>query len=169
LDVTQAYREHAAYVWRLLGRLGIPPSAAEDLLHDVFVIATRKQDDYDPSVSVAAWLCGIARRVAANHRRKSMRRSAAGATIPRAGPASAPQEMATEHRRLAILVDEFVEQLPSDKRIVFELVDIEGLSCREAADALSIPLPQIYARLRTARRRFEAFASTLRPAAETTR
>ncbi len=165
MDVSEIYRQHAGFVWRSLRRLGVRGAATEDLMHDVFEIAHRRKATYAPDVAVTTWLFGIARRVAANYRRKATRAAAARpAPVPRCVTTTAPQEDALEHRRLAARIDEFLAQLSREKRVVFELVDIEGMSCPDVATALSIPLGQVYAHLRTARRRFEAFAATLAPA-----
>lgn len=162
IDVSEVYRAHAAFVWRALRRFGVYGPATEDLMHDVFVIAHRKQATYAESVAVTTWLYGIARRVAANYRRKATRRGAAGAgRSPCTLSEPAVQEHELDVRRLAARIDEFLEQLSPDKRAVFELVDMEGLSCPDVATALSLPLQQVYARLRTARRQFEVFASRL--------
>ena len=41
------YREHFAYVWRALRRLGIRDADLPDLTHDVFVVVYRKLADFD--------------------------------------------------------------------------------------------------------------------------
>jgi len=162
MDVSEAYRAHAAFVWRSLRRLGVHGAATEDLMHDVFVIAHRKQATYVEGVAITTWLYGIARRVAANDRRKATRRSAAGPDrLPFVSSEPATQERELDYRRSTARVDEFLEHLSPDKRVVFELVDMEGLSCPDVATALSLPVQQVYARLRTARRRFEAYAAEL--------
>lgn len=162
IDLTRVYREQAGFVWRSLRRLGASEEAAEDLMHDVFVIAHRKQADYDQRAAISTWLFGIVRRVAANHRRKAARRaSLAPVDGGSVRPTDRSQEEHLEHDRAAQRVREFMGSLSEDKRAVFELVDVEGMSCPDVARALDVSLDQVYARLRTARRRFESFAASL--------
>lgn len=161
IDLTEVYREQASFVWRSLRRLGASEEAAEDLMHDVFVIAHRKQADYDQRAAVSTWLFGIVRRVAANHRRKAVRRAALEPVDGSGARADRSQEECLEHERAGQRVREFMHSLSPDKRAVFELVDVEGMSCPDVARALDVSLDQVYARLRTARRRFESFAASL--------
>ena len=67
------YREHAAFVWRSACRLGVPTSAAEDVMQDVFMIVHRRLDDFEPGTSMRAWLSAIVVRIVRVHWRLSQR------------------------------------------------------------------------------------------------
>lgn len=61
------------------------------------------------------------------------------------------------------MVEGFLAELDAETRAVFELSDIEGLSGPEVAQALDLELTRVYARLKTARRRFNAFVARRTP------
>lgn len=149
------YSEHAGFVWRSLLRLGAAPAEAEDLLHEVFLVVRRRLADFDEDRSLRAWLYGIARGVAANHRRGRRREEARLDRLPEPNPPMTPEE-GLQRARAAALVAEFLATLDEPRRQVFELMDIEGLSGPEVAEALQIPLMKVHTRLRSARNLFHA-------------
>jgi RNA polymerase sigma-70 factor (ECF subfamily) len=69
------YDEHAESVWRLVARLvGASRTDVADIVQETFLAAARSFDQFDPSRgSPRAWLCGIARRQAAIHYRRTQR------------------------------------------------------------------------------------------------
>jgi RNA polymerase sigma-70 factor (ECF subfamily) len=54
-------------------------------------------------------------------------------------------------RELRVLLDEAIEKLPMDCRVVFVLRDIEGKSAEETARILRLSVPAVKSRLRRAR------------------
>ena len=59
----------------------------------------------------------------------------------------------TEARILLAQVRERVAALPEEQRLVLALVSVEGLSYREAAERLAVPIGTVMSRLARARRR----------------
>jgi len=158
-ELERIYRAHADFVWRSVQRFGVAPAHAEDVVHEVFLVVQRRLADLDPDASVRGWLWAIARGVAANHRRgraRAAKREQVSLEVV-APPRPADPEQHVRAAEAAAAVARFLDQLPTDKRAVFELVDIEGLSCPEVAELLELELGNVYAQLRTARRRFRAF------------
>lgn len=158
-ELERIYRAHADFVWRSVQRFGVAPAHAEDVVHEVFLVVQRRLADLDPEASVRGWLWGIARGVAANHRRgraRAAKREQVSLEVV-APPTPADPEQHVHITEAAAVVARFLDQLPPDKRAVFELADIEGLSCPEIAELLELELGNVYAQLRTARRRFRAF------------
>lgn len=158
-ELERIYRAHADFVWRSVQRFGVSPAHAEDVVHEVFLVVQRRLGDLDPEASVRGWLWAIARGVAANHRRgraRAAKREQVSLELVTPTPPADPEEHVTT-ARAAATVRRFLDQLPADKRAVFELADIEGFSCPEIAEALELELNNVYAQLRTARRRFRAF------------
>src|SRR5262245_5602517 len=80
-----AYR---ARIGAVLVRSGVSPSEVDDVCSDVFVVALKRAHTFEGASSPSTWLCGIARKVAADHRRSArVRYEAPCAEMPE-GPAS---------------------------------------------------------------------------------
>jgi RNA polymerase sigma-70 factor (ECF subfamily) len=135
------YAHEFDYVWRTLGRLGIPTRDLADAVHDVFVTAYRRWDDVDHSRTVRPWLFGIARRIAANARRKNRPDPSDTADGATAQPAHAERDLLWQ--ALSTLDDERCE--------VLVLHDFEGYTGVEIARMLDIPSNTVHSRLRLAR------------------
>jgi RNA polymerase sigma-70 factor (ECF subfamily) len=149
------YREQIAFVWRILRRLGVPPEALEDAAQDVFLVVHRRWDAYDPHVPIRSWLFGITRRVAADTRKRLQRMHARNDMRADAERLSDAVDSAAR-AEASDFVARFLAGLDEDKRMVFVLADIEGLTAPEIGAALGVNLNTIYARLRAARLRFQA-------------
>ena len=150
------YREHFAYVWRALLRLGAREADAPDLAHDVFVVVHRKLASFDASRPVKPWLYGIAFRVALDHRRKgSTQRElpddqhSERVASPTPSPEQALDARQAHDRMLRALTGVDLEQ-----RAVFVLHELEGMSMPEIAAVIDAPLNTLYSRLRLARAAF---------------
>jgi len=149
------YRAQFAFVWRILRRLGVPPEALEDAAQDVFLVVHRRWDAYDHDVPIRSWLFGITRRVAADTRKRLQRLHARAQVRDDADRMGDPRDSAA-HAEASDFVARFLATLDEDKRIVFVLADVEGLTAPEIGAALGVNLNTIYARLRAARLRFQA-------------
>jgi RNA polymerase sigma-70 factor (ECF subfamily) len=152
-DFVAVYRAQFGFVWRILRRLGVADDALEDAAQEVFFVLHRRLAEIGPQTPLRSWLFGTARRVAADARRGAHRRErrlqalAAVAPEPRAGP---------EARAEAVdLVQRFLARLDPDRRMVFILADLEGMTAPEISAALDVKLNTVYSRLRTARAEFE--------------
>jgi RNA polymerase sigma-70 factor, ECF subfamily len=150
------YRAHFAYVWRTLRRLGVAPDDVEDLVHDVFVVAHRRLEDFDRGRAMRPWLFGIAFRLASENRRRARNRR----EIPTPSidpPGAIPLADAlieTDERRQLVL--DCLEVLSFEQRAVLILVDIDGEPPAEVALSLKTPIPTVYSRLRSGRAKFAA-------------
>ncbi len=154
-EFSAIYRAQFAFVWRILRRLGVPPEALEDAAQDVFLVVHRRWTSYDPKVPIRSWLFGITRRVAADARKRLHRaasRTQNNVDTERLGD---PNDSAAK-AEASDFVAQFLDTLDEDKRAVFFLADIEGLTAPEIGAALGVNLNTIYARLRAARIRFQA-------------
>ncbi len=154
-ELAALYNEHADFVWRSLLRLGAPRDVAEDLLHEVFLVVRRRLQDFDRERSIRAWLYGIARGIAANHRRGRSRAAQRLRKVATPSPPPTPEE-GLERRKAAAFVARFLDQLDPPRRRVFELMDIEGLSGPEVSALLELPVMKVHTLRRSARRRFAA-------------
>jgi RNA polymerase sigma-70 factor (ECF subfamily) len=161
-----AYRAHFGFVWRVLARQGVPVAALEDAVQEVFMVMHRHWGAWHGRASLRAYLFGIARRVAATSRRTQQRQRNKLDAIPARSPESGLDDQFDDRQRLDHLAAA-IERLDPERREVFVLSDIEGLSAPEIADALGCKLNTVYSRLRRARERvIEEMASLDRSVAE---
>jgi RNA polymerase sigma-70 factor (ECF subfamily) len=150
------YRAEAGYVLRSLRRLGASAADAEDLAHDVFVVAFRKLAEFDVTRPLKPWLFGIAYRVAAGHRRLARH----GAEVPighhdAPGGAALPDEQAAASERRELVLRALARrELP--QRAVVVLHDLEGRAVPEIAATLDVNVNTVYSRLRLGREKFAA-------------
>lgn len=140
-EFEQLYRAHVHAVTRYFSRRTSDPQVVADLTGDTFTEAIASFDSFDPARGAAGgWIFGIARRVFAQHCESAARRSDADGRL-NGRRALDPDEIAelvdridaeTPGRRL---LDELAA-LSSADRDVIELVDLAGLTPKDAAAAL---------------------------------
>jgi RNA polymerase sigma factor (sigma-70 family) len=119
---------------RLLGNV----HAAEDAFQGVFVVLARKAGSVGRGTSLAAWLHGVAARVALNARRAARRDMVrqepdAVAAVPDSHPDPLSQLTV---RELLTALEEEVQRLPRAYRLPVALCCLEGLSQQQAAQRL---------------------------------
>jgi RNA polymerase sigma-70 factor (ECF subfamily) len=151
------YSEHFAFVWRNLRRLGVPESGLRDAAQDVFLVVHRRLTEFEGRGTIQAWLYSILRRVAADFRRRGRRKDLSdheqAETIADASDPG-PEDRAARGEALQLLL-ELLDELDEDKRDILVLVDLEGMTVPEAAEAGSCNLNTAYSRLRAARQQMQ--------------
>jgi RNA polymerase sigma-70 factor (ECF subfamily) len=157
----EIYTQHARFVWRNLRRMGVEEGSVEDAVQDVFLVVHRRLAEFQARSQLRTWLFGIVLHVAQSYRRSVRRRqSHLVQTVPvDLDAASADQEGPMEliaQRQASALLHRLLERLDHDKRAIFDLVELEQMSVREAAEALGVNYNTAYSRLRAARAAFEA-------------
>lgn len=145
------YRGHAAFVWRVVQRLGVPRADAEDVTQEVFVVVHKKLATFAQRSTVETWLYGIAYRAASEYRRRAHVRRELPTEAPDRGSAEAQQPELLDRRRARETLDAILDTLDDDKRAVFVFYEIEELPMNEVADILGCPLQTAYSRLHAAR------------------
>ena len=149
------FRGHYAAVVRWSRALGAG-AGAEDIAQDVFLTAHRRREQLGDPSGIRPWLFGITRRLCANARRGQARHEAR--RVHAEPPAPFPAvEQATERIEAAGVMQAFLDRLPEPQRLVFILVEIEGLDVPEVARMLELPPGRVHARLRIARERLARF------------
>lgn len=148
-EFAQAYRAHVEFVWRVLARHGVPDELLEDATQEVFVIMHRRFGAWG-SDPVRAWLYGVARRIASTQLRTQARRLRKLAAVPAPPEQRWIDERVEDRLRLDALA-KAIDALEPDRRDVFVLAEIEGLSAPEIAAALGCKLNTVYSRLHRAR------------------
>lgn len=150
--VGELYRGHARDLWRVLGRLGVPPGSIEDALHDLFIVVQRRLPEFEQRAAIRTWLYAIAVRIARKYRDRQRR----DAHEPeQEWPSSDRQpERALLAAEALRMLDDLLARLDAAKREVFVLHEVEELSAPEIAAILEINVNTVYSRLREARRAF---------------
>lgn len=149
-EFESVYRDHFAFVWRSLRRLGVPERDLPDATHDVFLVAHARFADFDGRHRASTWLFAIALRVASDRRRKAATRYEVYGE-EREPPGSSDPDPLEERRKL---LERCLDAMPLDQRAVFVLFELEGMTGEEIAGLLAIPAPTAHSRLRLARETF---------------
>lgn len=159
VELEQLIHAHFRFIWRLLRRLGLPESDADDAAQQVFLIAHTKLQQIAPGRE-RAFLYGCALRRAAKWREARARQSARGVSLDAPGESAlvsssgSPEEL-LDRAEARSLLDAVLEQLDEPQRTVFVLYEIEQLNSTEIAELLGVPRGTIASRLRRARAEFE--------------
>jgi RNA polymerase sigma-70 factor (ECF subfamily) len=153
------YEEHMPFVWNGVRRLGVPESAVEDVVQEVFLVVHRKLGDFEGRSSMRTWLFGIAIRVVRRYRRTQRSRgmsmtdsSDVDSFADAAG--SSPQQSA-ERGQMIDMLYRLLDELDDDKREVLVLSELEQMTAPEIAEVTGANVNTVYWRLRTARQEFE--------------
>lgn len=150
LDVGAAYDAHGEHVWRSLHRLGVSAADLPDLAQEVFVVVHRRRGEYDASSSMRGWLWGICVGLARNYRRRAFRHAERPVGLSEhAVGGDAEDELDT--RRRGVRGRRALAELDPERRAVFVMFEVEGMSGRAIADALEVPLGTVHSRLHAAR------------------
>jgi RNA polymerase sigma-70 factor (ECF subfamily) len=155
----EAFQSELEYLFRTLRRLGVRGEDLEDEAHEVFLVLSRKWQEYDAARPLRPYLFGIAFRVVAASKRRRRReepRALDEVTYDGAAP-----DALVEAARARELVLRALERVPLERRAVFVMHDIDEMPMREITRSLALPLFTGYSRLRKARREFEAAVKEL--------
>jgi RNA polymerase sigma-70 factor, ECF subfamily len=140
-------------LWRFALRLTRNTNDAEDLLQRCCVRALERRLQFRPGSAMLSWLFSIMHSIWLNELRSAQRRREAsldsvdGFEFDDLAASSGDPEQGLWYRQVVVAV----EQLPEAQRLVMLLVAVEGLSYREAADVLSVPIGTVMSRLSRAR------------------
>ena len=155
-------------LYRTARRMTSSQQEAEDLVQETMLKAFRFADKYQPGTNLRAWLFRILNTSAINRYRKH-------ATHPTPTPLPEGEDfylynrirdlsgqelnVGAEEEVLSKYLDEDVynalQDLPPNFRMPIVLADIEGLSYKEIAEALQIPIGTVMSRISRARRQLQ--------------
>lgn len=155
-DLARVYQDHFDFVWRSARRLGVPQSAVDDVVQEVFIVVHRQLASFEGRSSMKTWLFGILRNLVLRQRRSWARRGREeileeSAVI--AGEAGADEQLAESQARRVLHA--LLAGLDDDKRAVFVLAELEQMSAPDIAEATGLKLNTVYSRLRLARAEME--------------
>jgi RNA polymerase sigma-70 factor (ECF subfamily) len=142
--VHDCYRTMGPMVLAFIRRL-VGPGDAEDVLQQVFLEVWRSRDRFDPAQRVEPWLLDIARKRSIDHLRRQGRRQELDAALRMTDDADVEQ-FATGYVDRAE-VRQALESLSPVEREAVVLAYFGGLSHREIATRLGVPLGTVKARV----------------------
>lgn len=147
--VAALYDRYGRLVFSIALRIAQDHGAAEEITQDVFLRCWRNIDRYHPPQgSLVTWLLAITHHRAIDELRsrrgKDMRREISGEAIH----PLAVLETGFDEALLRGEVQEALHLLPPAQRDVIELIFWGGLTRREVADRLQLPLGTVHTRLR---------------------
>jgi RNA polymerase sigma-70 factor (ECF subfamily) len=142
-----------AVLYRVAVSLTRHHADAEDLVQDTLVRAYRAVDRFD-GAHPRAWLLTILRNTHRNQLRTRLpvlvRDDEDDGLLAAAGAVRSAEDLVVDAQFEAV-VAEALQALPTKHRVVVQLVDVDGLSYAEAAEALGIPRGTVMSRLHRAR------------------
>lgn len=151
------YDEFFDFVWRSLRRLGVHPAWLDDAVQDVFLVVHRRLPDFQQRSTVKTWLFGICLRVASDYTRRGRGRGREAELDEQTLPFDSPDPLEQAARGEAVqFLDAQLQAFDPDKRAVFILAELEGMSCPEIAVAVGANVNTVMSRLKAARAKFEA-------------
>ena len=159
LDFAEVFRKYQGPIYNYLLRMTQNQAEAEDLTQETFVRAHRSLPTFRGEASLSTWLYRIATNVSLDHfRRPTTRQARTALPLEKIEfdedqdsdvPSSPEQQAACSE--MSACVQEFVQRLPPDHRVVLVLKDLQGLKNREIAAVLDCSLASVKIRLHRAR------------------
>jgi RNA polymerase sigma-70 factor (ECF subfamily) len=131
------------------------PTEAEDLVQETYVKALKGFSSFQPDTNFRAWMYRILRNTFLTSR-TGLR---AASTVPldeeegreMPSPAGTPESLLID-RTQEQLLQSAITELPLHFREILLLCDVEEMSYKEIADALSLPIGTVMSRLSRARK-----------------
>jgi RNA polymerase sigma-70 factor (ECF subfamily) len=129
---------------------------ADDLVQLAIVRALLKHEQWRPELKFDGWMFGIMRNAWIDEVRSRARRDRifapeeAGVTVGHDG---------SESQVRLLAVQRAVAELPEEQRLAVGLVLVEGLSYKEAAEVLDVPIGTLTSRLARGRETLQAILS----------
>lgn len=154
----QLVRAYQAPVWRFLRHLLGDPDLALDVTQDTFVRAYRRLDTFRFQSKFSTWLLQIARNAGVD----AIRRNERHLRALHAAPAPPPPADAAASSELR----EALAHLSPKGREALLLVEVVGLTYREAGSVLGVPEGTVKSRVHSARERLVDWYAAGEPGAD---
>jgi len=145
-------------VWRCLRRFGVPESDVEDCFQTVLLQLHARWDMLGPLPveELRKYACTVAIGVARVAARTRARAERGSHDLPEDLVARGTPESLAEQNEERAQLDAVLATLSEERREVFVLYELEGLTGAEIAEHLGVPAGTVASRLRRARADFEA-------------
>ncbi len=158
VDIAMLFRVHGPTVARWAARLGGPSVEVEDVVQEVFMVASRRLQQFDANARITTWLFRATERVVYAARRKGRLRRRFGLL-----PSSLTSLFVTAlpgpadnlgRQEVTQAIYNILDQLPETQRKALILFQMEGLSTDEIALLLDVKAATVRVWLHRGRARF---------------
>jgi RNA polymerase sigma-70 factor (ECF subfamily) len=140
---------HSRSLLRVARRLTSNSSAAEDLVQDCLLLAWKNFHQFQTGTNARAWLFRILFNAFYAEGRKLRK-------VPDLVPLTADARATSPSLDEAMEVSRALNDLPIDHRTVLLLGVVEGFTCGEMAEILSVPIGTVMSRISRARQSMRA-------------
>ena len=124
---------------------------ADDLVQDTCERALAHLDQWKPGTSLDSWMYRIAQNIWVDHHRSRKSQGGEQPLDDIENLIGIDGRKVTESRLTLAAVTEGISRLPSDQQVLVAMVCVEGISYKEAAGILGIPIGTVMSRLSRAR------------------
>lgn len=165
-EFTEIYDEYYPKVLRYVGRMtGL--NDAEDIAQEVFDKVHKGIKGFQGESGLTTWIYRIATNAVIDRTRSAaFKQSTASVSMDSSDDREARPDMEDQsapaidqvviQKEMQDCINEHIDKLPSDYRIVIVLSELEGMSNKEIAEILGISLSNVKIRLHRARTRLKA-------------
>lgn len=136
---------HTASLLRAAISITRDAAVAEDLVQDTLLRAWRFFDRFDPGTNCKAWLFRIMLNLSTRVRQKRAAESISSVPLDESqisGHAATDADVLEQS-----LIRRTFEAMPQDHRTVLHLAIVDGFTCREISEMLSLPMGTVMSRL----------------------
>ncbi len=154
---------HYDFVWRTLRYLGLGNDDAQDAAQQVMCVFARRIADVSPGAE-RPFLFSTARHVVGTWRRTARRRPETPTDLDQLAASIPSTEELLDRRRAHEVLQQVLQAMPIDLRLVFVLFEIEELTTPAIAALIGVPVGTITSRLRRGREAFQAIVRRMRAA-----
>ncbi|MEQ8787323.1 MAG: sigma-70 family RNA polymerase sigma factor [Pirellulaceae bacterium] len=150
VDLARLIHEHHVPLYRYAFRLCGNVADAEDLVQQTFVVAQEKLHQLRQAESVRSWLFAVLRNSFLKSRRRPRPVSAEGLALD---IDSLPEDVSRDDDIDRERLQQVLDGLPDEYRLVLVMFYFEECSYREIAEKLEVPLGTVMSRLSRAKQR----------------
>lgn len=150
------YKQHFAYLTKVVASHGVPESDADDVVQEVLIEVHRSLHTYDPArgAKLTTWLYTVARRTILRYRKRhsadgDVRFTVLGEALSLPAPGAACEAQLIEAEERAFFYAT-LERLPPARRIAFEHCELMGMKVSVAAALLGLRESTVRRRIKLA-------------------
>ena len=158
--LAELYDRHAQTVFNLIVCIVRDEAVADELLQETFWQVWQKADQFRGEGEVAAWLFRVARNKSLDELRRRTSRPLAesDSLAEELSLATAHDvEKSAEQSWQAQRVHQALSQIPDEQRHCLDLAYFRGLSHRQIAEQMDLPMGTVKTRIRLAMQKLEQF------------